>query len=398
MVLGRFRKTLPGIIAGAADLDPAAVLTATVAGAAFGLSIGWVVLLCIPILQAFIGTAARIGHEQNKGLVRLVRDHHGRRSAITLALMVVMVNTIMIVADLMAVSEALSLILDQPRRYFPAIVAFVVWGMLTLGQYARLSRILGVLALFLLAYMGAAIVVTDDVWTLVRGILTPRIPMSTAYVLGVVAVFGSLLTPDILIWQTSSRGEVSTSSHDWESRAGCVVASAVSLSVIIAASAMMVPNPASMSTPEAARALSAFGEWGPLLFAVGILGSGLVALPILVASMCYAIAEAAGWSAGLSKPPWEARNFFVLITLVLVGAVACNLVGFNTIRVLYLSQIVAGVVVVPLMFFVLRLANDERVVSTINTRWQNFWLGGAIGGMTMANLIAIWLEWVQPRL
>src|SRR5579864_829515 len=125
-------RTMPGIIAGAADLDPAAVLTATVAGASFGYSLGWVVLLCVPVLFSIFAVSSRIGSQTRKGLVELVRLHYGRATALTIALLIVAVNFTMIAGDLVAVSDGLSLITVFPRSYFLVIVGFIIWYVLIL--------------------------------------------------------------------------------------------------------------------------------------------------------------------------------------------------------------------------------------------------------------------------
>jgi Mn2+/Fe2+ NRAMP family transporter len=386
------KRMVPGIVAGAADLDPAAVMTATVAGASFGLSVAWIVLLCIPILRAVFGVSARIGHETGLGLIRIVRVHFNRKLALGLAAMVAIVNIVMIVADLMAVSDAFSIVLGQPRRFFPALIAFAVWYILTLVGYQKVNQTLSLVALFLFAYVGAAVMATDSVTQTAVQILRPTIA-GPGYILGLIAVFGSLLTPDVIVWQTSTKREQQSEGfHDVQSQLGCIIACVVSLSVIIAASHMRIADPAQMTTVDAAQALAPLGELGPILFALGIIGSGLVALPILVVSLCFSISEAAGWEYGLSKPPWEARSFFVLICVVLVAAVVVNYFGINTVQTLYWSQVLAGIFIVPIMFFILWIANDRRIMHSTNTRAQNFWLGAAVGGMLMANLVFFGME------
>jgi Mn2+/Fe2+ NRAMP family transporter len=387
-LLAQFRRVRPGIIAGSADLDPAAVMTAVVAGATFGLSVGWVVLLCIPVLRAVFSVSARIGAETRAGLVQLIRHRYGTRLAIFIAVLVCTVNIAMIIADLMAVSDAFSLILQQPRVFFPAGVAFFVWYLLTLSDYQRVSNWLSLLCLFLFAYVVAAFMVTDSFWDL-KGIVLPTIPEQSGYFIAVVAVFGSLLTPDILVWQTSSRRDLGTDFHKDESQIACIIAALISLSAMVAASQMTGIDPGKMTTRLAAEALTPLGALGPVLFSLGIIGSGLVALPILVASMCYSIAEAAGWESGLSKPVWEARKFFVMICAVLFLTVLVNYSGIDTIRVLYFSQVAAGAVIVPILFFILMLANDARVVDTANSASQNFWLTSAIVIMVIANMLSV---------
>ena len=381
---------MPGIIAGAADLDPAAALTATVAGASFGLSIAWVVLLCFPIIQSVLGVSARIGHQTRLGLVTLIRERFGRSIAFSIAGMVVAVNILMIIADLMAVSDSLSILLGQSARYFPAVVAFGVWYILNRIGYDKVTTTLSAVALFLLAYVAAAALGTHSAAMLAHGIFVPKFSGQPGYIMAVIAVFGSLLTPDVIVWQTSTKRESGATFHNEESRYGCAVAVFISLSAIIAASHMHVSDPSSMTTRQAAEALAPIGELGPQLFALGIIGSGLVALPILVSTLCFSIAEAAGWKYGLSKEPWEARGFFVLICFILLVAVAVNYIGINTVKTLYWSQVLAGLFIVPILFFILWLSNDRRIMQTVNTRWDNFWLGGAVGGMIVANVVFFW--------
>jgi Mn2+/Fe2+ NRAMP family transporter len=141
---------------------------------------------------------------------------------------------------------------------------------------------------------------------------------------------------------------------------------------------------------QAAQALSPLGELGPILFAIGIVGAGSVALPVLVASMCYGFSEAMGWKSGLSEHPWEAKRFYVLISAAVFIAAAVNFFKINPVAMLYWSQILAGVLTVPILIFILLLSNDRRVMRTTNTRWQNFWLGAAIGGLVSAGALVLW--------
>ena len=384
---------LPGIIAGAADLDPAAVLTATVAGASFGYSLGWVVALCVPVLFSVFAVSSRIGHETKKGLVELIREHYGRKRALFVALLIVGVNFAMIVGDIVAVSDGFSIITVFPRSYFLALVGFAIWYVLILGSYQKTTKTLGALTLILVAYVIAAYHVTDSFTALAHSVFVPRIQANTAYMMGVVAVFGSLLTPDVIVWQTSSRRglpEGLAQAHVSESHAGTAVACLISLCAMIAASQLQVPDPASMTTRAASEALGTFGFLGPILFSLGIIGSGLIALPILVASLCFSVAEAFGWRSGLSVEPWEARLFYVMISVTVFLAVSIDFFGLNTVKVLYWSQVLAGIVLVPIFAYILMLSNNSRIMRTTNTRFENFWLGCAALGMLVSNVLFFW--------
>lgn len=397
-LVARINRSWPGVIAGAADLDPAAVLTATVAGASFGYALGWVVLLCVPVLFSVLAVSSRIGRQTKKGLVQLVREHYGVKSALLIAVFMIAVNLTMVIGDIVAVSDSLSLIVGLHRHFFLAGVAFAIWYMLILGSYKKTTKVLGTLTLILIAYVVAAFHVTESFGELAKGVLLPRMQTNTSYFMGVIAVFGSLLTPDVIVWQTSSRRGVQgglAEAHYTESHAGTFVACLISLSAMIAASHLHVADPSSMSTRTASEALGTFGILGPILFSLGIIGSGLIALPILVASLCFSVAEALQWKSGLSTVPWEARRFYVLISATVSIAVFVDFFGVNTVKVLYWSQFLAGVVLVPIFVYILLVSNDRRVMGTTNSRFENLWLSVAAGAMFISNIIFFWAKFIR---
>ena len=140
------------------------------------------------------------------------------------------------------------------------------------------------------------------------------------------------------------------------------------------------------------RSLGSFGFIGPILFSLGIIGSGLIALPILVASLCFSVTEALGWKGGLSVQPWEARLFYAMISMTVFLAVSIALFGVNTVKVLYWSQVLAGIVLVPIFACILLLSNNSRIMRTTNSRFENFWLGCATLGMFVSNLLFFWFQ------
>src|SRR5438270_9522596 len=388
-------RILPGIIAGAADLDPAAVLTATVAGASFGTSLGWVVVLCVPVLFSVFAVSTRIGQQTRKGLVELIRENYSRKWAIGIAALIVAVNLAMIVGDIVAVSDSFALITMAPRSFFLAIVGFTVWYVLIIGNYHQTTKLLGGLTLILIAYVVAAYRMTDSFLGLAKDVLLPHMQVSTGYMMGVVAVFGSLLTPNVVVWQTSSkRGlpEGLASAHVTESHAGTFVACLISLSAMVAASHLHIADPSNMTTRMASEAMGSFGFLGTVLFSLGIIASGLIALPILVASLCFSVAEAVGWKSGLGMEPWNARMFYVMISGTVFLAVVIDFSHINTVHVLYWSQVLAGMVLVPIFAFILLLSNNARVMRTTNTHFENFWLGCAATGMLISNLLFFWFQ------
>lgn len=391
-----FRQIIAGMVTGASDVDPALVLTATVAGAIYQYSLLWSVLLCIPFLLAVFAVSARIGYETRQGLVDLLRGHYGRKVAIGCAGVVVVINMAMIVADLMAVTDAFSIVMQLPRMFFIAVVVFFVWYVLIFRDYRKITQALVLLSLPLFIYVAAAFLAHPH-WSLViTHSLFPRIPHGVGYPETVVAIFGSLLTPYVLVWQTSSRREEAlagaSSPGGAEHRAGTIVTTVLCYSIMVTAGTVLrIPAGSDLTTRMAASALTpAVGVLGTTLFALGIIGAGMVALPVLVASMCYSVAEAMGWPSGLNETPWEAVRFYVMISGAMFVAAALNFFKVNPVSVLYGSQVLAGGLTVPILVFILMVSNDRRVMQTTNSWWQNFWIGASIGAVVTAALILFW--------
>lgn len=384
----------PGVVTGAADLDPSAVITATVVGAAFAHSLLWVVLLCIPFLLTIFSVTARIGLETRKGLLDLVRENYGRGWAMAGAILTIITNMAVIIADLMAVSDALAIILHQDREYFIAVVAFSVWYILIFHDYRKITRFLVLLSLPLFTYVAVAVLVArHDVVHLISSILIPRATLNSDYVGGLVALFGSLLTPYILLWQVSSRSDPEHEHSKADSHAATLVSILLASAVTIAAAAVLhLPRAVDMTTRQAAEALRPVaGDWGMIVFAIGIVGAGLVALPVLVASMCYDLAQAAGWKYGLSENPWNARSFYLLISVSMLFATVMNYLPINPVKALYWSMILAGIMTLPTLVFILLVSNDRRIMRTINTRRENFWIGAAAGAVVAAGFaFVVW--------
>lgn len=378
----------PGLVTGASDLDPSAVITATVIGAAYQYSLLWVVILCVPFLLALFSVTGRIGIETRKGVLELVREHYGRGYALLLSTVVIVINMAVIIADLMAVSEAFSIILNVPRAYMVAAIAFSLWYILIFRDYRRITKALVICSLPLYIYVGSAIIAGPPLRELLRHVLVPAIAHKPQVLEGVVALFGSFLTPYIVLWQTSSRSDPEHEPHQADSYAATLVAAVLGFSIIIASASLLHFNhPVDMTVRQAAQALRpVVGDLGTVLFSIGIIGSGLVALPVLVASMCYTLAQAMGWRYGLSENPWEAKSFYLLISASMIVAALGNFININPVKALYWSMLLAGVFTIPTFLFVLIVSNDRRIMRTTNTRWQNFWVGAATGGSAAATL------------
>jgi Mn2+/Fe2+ NRAMP family transporter len=223
--------------------------------------------------------------------------------------------------------------------------------------------------------------------------------VDTSYTTAVIAVFGALLTPYVLVWQTSSRRETAVAGdelHESEHRMGTLVTTVLCFCVMVVAATALRSSEdlhVPLTVKRAALALQpAFGDLGPVIFAVGVIGAGMVALPVITASLCYSVSEAMGWDSGLSSNPWEAKGFYVLISVAMFIAAAFNFLRLDTINVVYMSQVVAGILAVPILLCVLLLSNDRRVMKTVNSRIQNFWIGAATGGLSATVLLLVYAK------
>ncbi len=379
----------PGVVTGASNLDPSAVVTATITGAAFQYSLLWVVILCIPFLLNLFAVTARIGIETGKGVLDLVRDRYGKNVAMGAATLTILVNIAVVVADLMAVSDVMSVITGVPRPFFVAFTAFSVWYILVFHDYRKITRVLVLLSLPLYVYVASAILTAPPLRELLWNTFVPHFRHNSQVIEGVVALFGSFLTPYIVLWQTSSRTDPHHEPHEGDSKAATLVTFVLAYSVMVAAASVLHLNqPADMTTRQAAEALRpVVGDFGTLIFALGIIGSGMVALPVLVASMCYDLAQAMGAKYGLSTVPWEAKRFYVLISVSMIFSALMNFIHINPVKALYWAMIAAGILCVPIFWFILMVSNDRRIMRTTNTRWQNFWIGAAAGGSGTATLV-----------
>jgi Mn2+/Fe2+ NRAMP family transporter len=379
----------PGVVTGSANLDPSAVVTATIAGAAFSHSLLWVVILVVPFLLAIFSVTSRIGVETGLGLLDLVREHYGRGFALAGGIFTIVTNFAVVIADIMAVSDALSILTGLSRMFFIVATAFFVWYILVFQDYQKITRALVLFSLPLYLYVAAAVFTHPHISRLLHDIFMPGMQASSDYAQNIVALFGSFLTPYIIIWQTSSRSDPKHEHHSGDSIISTAVTFVLASSIIVAASAVLhFDHAPDMTTRQAAEALRpAVGDWGPIVFAIGIIGSGMVALPVLTASMCFDLAQAVGWKSGLSEKPWEAKRFYVLISAAVFLAAGANFLRINPVTALYFSMVLAGVLLIPTLIFILLISNDRRIMRTVNNRWQNFWLGAAAGGTAAAGLI-----------
>jgi Mn2+/Fe2+ NRAMP family transporter len=398
-------------VTGAADDDPSGIGTYSQVGAAFGATLLWSLPLVGAMAAAVQETAARLGLVTGCGLSTLVRRHLGRRVLVLCVVLVAVANTFNIAADLAAMGAALHLEVPVAPALLTIAMAMAMIGLELLVPYHRYARVLRVLALALGAYLVVVFMVDADWSAVARGLVVPRIPSGRAAIATLLAVFGTTVTPYLFFWQTSEEvEEASDRPNDRGDRGpspaqltamrvdvlGGMV-SAILVAVAIVISTAFTLHRAGLTTiataDQAARALEPLaGQSAQLLFTVGIIGLGLLAVPVLAGATGYAVAEALGRPEGLARTFRQARGFYLVIAGSMVVGVALDLAGLDPIRGLFYAAILNGVTAPPLIIVMLVLARRSDVLGARRSgRLSSLLLGlTVIGSVALPIAYVLW--------
>jgi NRAMP (natural resistance-associated macrophage protein)-like metal ion transporter len=373
---GYFKRLGPGIVTGAADDDPSGIGTYSQVGAAFGFGLLWTTLATLPLAIAVQEATARLGLVTGKGLAALVRERFPRPVLMGAVTLVAVANTFNIGADIASMAAAAGLLVPVPQTLAAVAFALVMIVLEVTVPYRRYARVLRWLALSLLAYVGVLIVVHVD-WTAVLAhTLVPRFHADRAGVAALLAVFGTTISPYLFFWQAAEEVEEQAGRPNPAGRnqlaamrgdvaAGMGSGIAVMFAIMTTAAVTLGAHGAvqvdtAQQAAEALRPLA--GELAGLLFAAGIVGTGLLAVPVLAGSTAYAIAESVGWPEGLGRRARQARAFYVVIAASILVGVAMDFLGVSPIRALYLAAILNGVAAPPLLVLIALLARSKDVL------------------------------------
>jgi NRAMP (natural resistance-associated macrophage protein)-like metal ion transporter len=401
---GYFKRLGPGIVTGAADDDPSGIGTYSQVGAAFGFGLLWTTLATLPLAIAVQEATARLGLVTGKGLAALIRERFARPVLVAAVVLVAVANTFNIGADIGSMAAAAGLLVPVP--YAAATIAFaMVMVMLEVAvPYHRYARVLRWLALSLLAYMGVLVVVHVDWTAALASTVVPRLQLDRASVAALLAVFGTTISPYLFFWQAGEEIEEQAERHDPVDRghvaamrldvaAGMGSGVGVMFAIMTTAAVTLGAHGAvQVSTAQqAAQALRPLaGNLAGLLFAAGIVGTGLLAVPVLAGSTAYAVAETLGWREGLGRRMVQARAFYMVIAVSILVGVAMDFVGVSPIRALYLAAILNGVAAPPLLVLILLLARSKDVLGRHRSGvLSQLLVGAAAVTMTVLSLLAV---------
>ena len=346
----RWWKALgPGIVSGASDNDPTTVASLAVIGSTTVYSLGWLVLLIIPMLSVVQAISAQIGIVMNTGLEAAVRRRYGKGWALLALVSVLIVNLITLAADLEGGGAALSLLIHIDYRWFIIPLAASAGFMLIFDNYRKIERVLIYLPLVFLSYVVAAFMARPQWTDVLRNSLIPHFSFTAPMITGAIALLGTTLTAYSYVWQTIEMSEEAPPLSrlglaQVDTTLGTIVAGATFWCIVIATGATLgVHHKAVQTAQDAATALTPFaGRWASLLFGIGLLASALIAIPVLGATSAYVVSEMFGWGGGINQKLWRAKKFYVTLIAVLVVGSGVALAGVSPIKLLFISSIVGG--------------------------------------------------------
>jgi NRAMP (natural resistance-associated macrophage protein)-like metal ion transporter len=373
----------PGLVTGASDDDPSGIGTYAQAGAQYGYATLWTTVAMLPMMVAAQFMCAKIGLVSGRGLAGVLRQHYPRAVLYPAVISMTVANTLNAGADIGAIAAAINLLVPIPPLWFVVPVSAGILAVQVFGSYRLIERVFKWLALALLAYIGSAIFSHPDVLKVIQGTLIPTIRFDPGFIAILVALLGTTISPYLFFWQASQvvEEEISMGRRQLRQRqgatklelsyalidtiAGMTFSEVVAYFIIFASGAtLFVAGKTQIaSATDAAQALRPIaGDAAALLLAVGLIGAGVLAVPILTGSAAYGMSEAFGWRSGLDRKVSRAPQFYGVIAVATLIGLAINFLGINPISALVLSAVLNGVIAGPLLILVMLISNDPRAV------------------------------------
>jgi NRAMP (natural resistance-associated macrophage protein)-like metal ion transporter len=373
----------PGFITGAADDDPSGIGTYAVAGASLGLATLWTALLTFPFMAAVQNICARLGQVSGTGLAGILKEHYPRWVLYPAVALVVVANVVNVGADLGAIADAAGIVIGTPA---PWLVVPIAVGLLALQIFARyrvIERMFKYLTLALIAYVIDAFLVRPQLADTLRATIVPTISLEREYVATLVAILGTTISPYLFFWQTSLEVEEERSAgrrsraqrkgaSRWELRiatidvtVGMFVSNLVMYFIILATALTLHANgPTDIDTgADAAQALRPLaGDLASLIFAIGMIGTGLLAVPVLSGASAYAVSETFGWAEGLDQHWGRAKPFYGIVAVATLVGLAIPFSGVKPIDALFFTSVLNGIAAPPLLVVIMLAARNPKVM------------------------------------
>jgi NRAMP (natural resistance-associated macrophage protein)-like metal ion transporter len=406
----------PGLITGASDDDPSGIATYSQAGAQVGFALLWLMPFTYPLMAVTQEISARLGRTTGHGLAGNIRRHYPAWVAQSCIALLLIANIINLGADLGSMGDVARMLAGGPSWLYVVGFGLACVAAQVLLTYTRYVSVLKWLSLALFAYFGTAVAVSVPWHAALRGLLVPTWRSSPDFISLVVAVLGTTISPYLYFWQSSQEAEEQReqprrkklTDAPEQARAayeriridtwiGMALSNVVALAIMLTAGATLhvagkTDIDSSQMAAEALRPIA--GEFASLIFALGIVGTGLMAVPVLAGSAAYAIGEALRWPVGLARRPKEARAFYATLAVATVGGTILNFLPFDPIRALYWSAVINGIMVAPIIVVMMNLATNRLVMTQFTlSLWLRVvgWFTAVVMAFCVIGLIATWV-------
>ena len=406
-----FEQLGPGLVTGAADDDPSGIATYSQAGAQFGLGMLWTMPLTYPLMSAVQLLCAEVGRVTGAGLAKNMGQILPRWMVTSLVTLLFVANTINIGADLAAMGESATLILGGDTRLYTAGFVALSLTLQLFVPYHRYVRFLKWLTMVLLAYVAVVFAVKLDWTEVARSIVAPKIHFSNGAVTLVVAIFGTTISPYLFFWQSAqevedldadpnakalkeapSQAPAQMSRMRLDTFVGMAASNLIAMAIMISTAATLhaAGKTNITSAADAAKALQPVaGQFAFALFSLGIIGTGLLAVPVLAGSAAYAIGESRGWKVGLEKKPWEAQGFYAIITLSTILGLGIVVSPLDPMKALVWSAVINGVAAVPIMVGLMLVAQSRDQMGRFRAHGVLRFVGWLATGVMAAAAVAM---------
>jgi NRAMP (natural resistance-associated macrophage protein)-like metal ion transporter len=411
----RFLRILgPGLITGASDDDPSGIATYAIAGAQAGYAALWTALVTFPLMASVQFICGKIGLVTGRGIAGLLRRHYALKLAYAVVIALMVANTINAGADMLAIAAGLHLLVSVSTRLMMAPVGILILAMQIWGSYRLIARTFKWLTLALFAYIGAAFFARPDWHAVLHGTLVPTIHFDSTFLATLVAILGTTISPYLFFWQANQEVEEEISrgrKRLWQRRGatdrelkyaaldintGMLFSNAVMYFVILAnASTLHRAGVTNIGTAaEAAAALRPLvGEGATVLMALGLIGTGLLAVPILTGSAAYAVCETFGWRCSLDAKPAKAKEFYLVVAASTIAGLSIHLLGINEMQALFWTAVINGFLAPPLLVVIMFISSNEAIMGDrVNSRAMNVmgWITAVLMFAAAGGLVLTW--------
>jgi len=409
------RSLGPGLITGASDDDPSGIATYSQAGAQFGYSMLWTMVLIYPFMAAIQKISALIGRVTGRGIAGNMRKHYPKWVAYPVVLLLLIANSINLAADINAMGAAVQLVIGGPAQVYGALLALVSVVLQIRMSYMRYSNILKWLTLSLFAYVATVFAVHVDWGATLRGSLIPNFTSDGKFLIMLIALLGTTISPYLFFWQSSAEVEEVQNNQDqtalkqapeqapvqiqrieWDTYLGMAASNVIAFFIMVTVAATLHAQGVTEidTAAQAAEALRPLaGRAAFLLFTVGIVGTGMLALPVLAGSAAYAVGETLNWPTGLERKAREAKGFYGVIAIATLVAVGMNFSRLDPIKALFWTAVINGVIAVPLMVVMMFMTTNRKIMGQFTLSPYLHVAGWLATAIMLAASLGLFFSW-----